>query len=113
MVAGFMGQEARLCCNKMEWQWGNVEHRPLLKGGPTGRGGGGGGWVRGLWGGWVSFVLGDLAQRAYSPPPGGGGLGGWVGDLCCCFLCFQLQRHFFCKNKSDGRPYKGLIIVIQ
>ena len=22
-------------------------------------------------------------------------VGGWVGGLCCCFLCFQLQRHFF------------------
>ena len=30
-------------------------------------------------GGWVSLVLGNLAQRAYSPPRGGGGLGGWVG----------------------------------
>ena len=55
--------------------------RPLLKGGPTGLGGGGGGWV-GPWpvGGWVSLVLGNLAQGAYSPPGGGGwGLGGWVG----------------------------------
>ena len=74
--------------------------RPLLKGGPTGLGGGTGGWVRGLWvGGWVSFILGDLALRAYSPPPGGGGgsgwVGGWVSNLCCCFLCFQLQRRFF------------------
>ena len=44
--------------------------------------GGGGGWV-GPWpvGGWVSLVLGNLAQRAYSPPGGGGGVwvGGWVG----------------------------------
>ena len=39
----------------------------------------GGGGV-GPWpvGGWVSLVLGNLAQRAYSPP-GGGGLGGRVG----------------------------------
>ena len=29
-------------------------------------------------GGWVSLALGNLAQRAYSPPGGGGG-GGWVG----------------------------------
>ena len=59
-----------------------VGHRPLLKGGPTGLGGGGG-WV-GPWpvGGWVSLVLGNLAQRAYSPPGGGvgsGWVGGWVG----------------------------------
>ena len=40
--------------------------------------GGAGGWV-GLWplGGWVSLVLGNLAQRAYFPPWGGGS--GWVG----------------------------------
>ena len=55
--------------------------RPLLKGGPTGVGGGG------LWpvGGWVSLVWGNLAQRDPSPPPGGGGgagvwVGGWVGN---------------------------------
>ena len=32
-------------------------------------------------GGWVSLVLGNLAQRAYSPPGGGGSrwVGGWVG----------------------------------
>ena len=44
---------------------------------------GGGGWV-GLWpvGGWVTLVLGNLAQSAYSPP--GGGLGsGWVGGWVC------------------------------
>ena len=46
--------------------------------------GGGGGWV-GPWpvGGWVSLVLGNLAQGAYSPPGGGVGSGwvgrGWVG----------------------------------
>ena len=45
--------------------------------------GGGGGWV-GPWpvGGWVSLVLGNLAQGAYSPPGGGvgsGWVGGWVG----------------------------------
>ena len=40
----------------------------------------GGGWV-GLWpvGGWVTLVLGNLAQSAYSPPGGGGGGGGRVG----------------------------------
>ena len=33
-------------------------------------------------GGWVSLVLGNLAQRAYSPPGGGSGwVGGWVGQL--------------------------------
>ena len=56
------------------------QYRPLLKGGPTGVGGGGGGpWPVG---GWVSLVLGNLAQRAYSPPGGGmgsGWVGGWVG----------------------------------
>ena len=31
-------------------------------------------------GGWVSLVLGNLAQRAYSPQGGGGvWVGGWVG----------------------------------
>ena len=45
--------------------------------------GGGGGWV-GLWpvGAWVTLVLGNLAQSAYSPPGGGigsGWVGGWVG----------------------------------
>ena len=41
---------------------------------------GGGGWV-GPWpvGGWVSLVLGNLAQCAYSPPGGGVWVGGWVG----------------------------------
>ena len=29
-------------------------------------------------------------------------------DLCCCLLCFQLQRHFFWKKKSDGKPYTVL-----
>ena len=35
----------------------------------------------GLWpvGGWVSLVLGNLAQSAYPPPPGGGLGSGWVG----------------------------------
>ena len=38
----------------------------------------------GLWpvGGWVTLVLGNLAQSAYSPPGGGlgsGWVGGWVG----------------------------------
>ena len=53
--------------------------RPLLMGGPTGVGGGAGGWV-GLWplGGWVSLVLGNLAQRAYFPPWGGVWVGGWA-----------------------------------
>ena len=43
----------------------------------------------GLWpvGGWVSLVLGNLAERAYPPPPsqgervGSGWVGGWVGSV--------------------------------
>ena len=51
--------------------------RPLLKGGPTGLGGGG--WVRGLWvGGLVWFWA--IWPNVPTPPQGGGwGLGGWVG----------------------------------
>ena len=55
--------------------------RPLLKGGPTGLGGGGGvgGWVRGLWvGGLVWFWA--IWPKVPTPPQGGGwGLGWWVG----------------------------------
>ena len=83
---------------------------PLLKGGPTGLGGGGGGWV-GPWpvGGWVSLVLGNLAQRAYSPPGGGGGvwLGGWVGGWVL-FLVFPGAKTFLLIKKSDGSLYKVL-----
>ena len=90
MIAGLQcqgrGFEPLIC--QRHWQQGKsgfdfgagAQIRPLLKGGPTGVGGG-----VGLWpvGGWVSLVLGNLAQRAYSPPPGGGGsgwVGGWVGN---------------------------------
>ena len=56
-----------------------------------------GGGVCGLWvGGLVSFWAIWPYVPAYPPPPlGGVWVGGWVGDLYCCFLCFQLQRHFF------------------
>ena len=66
--------------------------RPLLQGCPTLLvGGGGGSW---LVGGWVRLVLGNLAQRAYSPPPPPWGKGGsgWVGGEPGNWVmsCFQL-----------------------
>ena len=56
-----------------------IQVRPLLKVGPTLPPGGGGG----LWpvGGWVTLVLRNLAQSAYSPPRGGGVGSAWVGGL--------------------------------
>ena len=63
-------------------------------------------------GGWVSFVLGNLSQRAYSPPQGGGGLGGWVVLL---FLVFPVAETFLLsetKNQMVG-PTQYLIPVLQ
>ena len=51
-------------------------------------------------GGWVSLVLGNLAQSAHSPPVEGEGFGGWVagwlGVICVAdLLCFPLLRLLF------------------
>ena len=53
--------------------------RPLLKGGPTGLGGGVGGWVRGLWVGGLVWFWAIWPNVPTPPQGGGGGLGGWVG----------------------------------
>ena len=69
--------------------------RPLLKGGPTGLGGGLGGWVCGLWvGGLVLFWAIWPNVPPPPPPPRAGGGGRFVS----LFLAFPVAETFLLKK---------------
>ena len=78
---------------------------------PPGWGVGGGG----LWpvGGWVTLVLGNLAQSAYSPQGGGvGWVGGWVGGSATWMgLTRQLGRDRDSLSQIIWVPYPTDILL--
>ena len=68
-----------------------------------------GGWGLRPVGGWGSLVLGNFAERAYSPRGGGGSgwVDGWVGSVVDSDSdrLFAKVKTFFLEKKSDVRLY--------